>query len=91
MTPTQIIRPQGIPSSETFGTPTIVQTRSMAVATIAQADAALQHRMSREGYILGYAGAGAAAGELVGGAAGFIVGGAAGGAFAYYRSRSPRG
>jgi hypothetical protein len=87
MTATQMIRPQGIPSSEAFGISTIAQVASTAVATVGHADLALQHRMSREGYILGYAGAGAAAGEAVAGTPGLIVGGAAAGAFAYYRSR----
>jgi hypothetical protein len=71
-----------------------VGTASAAVAsaagTVVQADAALQHRIGREGCVLGYFGAGAAVGQAVGGPEGSLVGGAIAAGFAYYRSRPHR-
>src|SRR6185437_15315500 len=54
------------------------------------ADNALQRRMGREGYILGYSGFGAFVGESAPVPHGAIMGAAVAGIVAYYRSRPRR-
>src|SRR4051812_45713894 len=64
---TQVIRPSGIPSGESFGIPTVVQAATAMAHAASQADGRLQDQLGREGYILGGFGAGAVIGQAMGG------------------------
>jgi hypothetical protein len=88
--PSQIVVDGGVSSAEVFGPATTAQTASAAVATLGNADAAMQRRMTRESYILCYLCAGAVVGQAADGGRGSLVGGAIAGAFAFYRSRPLR-